>query len=312
MRFVSFYSEGEPNDKGINLSNSVNIITESLKKANIDYSFYTPQKLKSNGYGEYVKEHKNPGLVFRNPNLNLIGFAAWKPLIMLLELEKMNDGDILVYRDCNCEKYHQLNNFDNFETNVQRLFDIVNFDFIITGENFHFTEDNKRQIVTIKSHCKTNVVNEIAKDIEFTKNFPSLIAHTIICKKSDATLDILEQWKKYCLIDEYINGEEYAPSYPEFRWYTPEQAILSVIISNFVYENKYNIPRNYPNVVLEGRNIDTPVIVDKEITTESFEIIHQSNYYYTIIGGIITIGLFAFLYLKKRCFYKWLKNIKKY
>lgn len=311
MRYVSFYSEGEPNDKGINLSNSVKILTESLKKTNMDYSFYTPQMLKNSGHGEYVKEHKNPGLVSRNPNLNMIGFCAWKPLIMLLELEKMNYGDILIYRDCNCEKYPQLKNFDNIETNIQKLFDIVKFDFIITGENFHITEDNKREIVTVENHCKPNVVNAVAKNIEFTKKFPSLIAHTIICKKSDATLSILEEWRKCCSVDEYINGEEYVKSYPEFRWYTPEQAILSVVISNYVYEGKYNIPKKYPNLILEGRNIDKPIIVDKEMNVESFDIIRSNDSYYIVIGGIITIGLLAYLYLKKKYLCRWLKNITK-
>ena len=84
--FVSFYSEGQNYDKGLDLSESINILIKNLKENNIKYILYTPRILKSLGYSEYVKEYPNSGLVFMNHNANLTGFFAWKPLIILLEM----------------------------------------------------------------------------------------------------------------------------------------------------------------------------------------------------------------------------------
>jgi hypothetical protein len=197
IHYISFCSEGEPYDKGLNLSNSKQILTDVLKDTDIKYFFYSPRFLKENGFSEYVKEYENPGLVSMNPNMNLVGFCAWKPLIMLLELEKMNEGDILVYRDCNCEKYNQLKDFDNFEKNITEILNIVNFDFFVPVENDKFT---------LSEFCKSNVIRELAINEEFTKKFPLLIVNIIICKKSNVSIDILNEWIKNCIIDKYIAG----------------------------------------------------------------------------------------------------------
>ena len=61
-----------------------------------------------------------------NKNLQYIGFCAWRPLILLLELEKINDGDLLVYRDSNYGKYKELENYDNlYEKCIKYLYLIV-------------------------------------------------------------------------------------------------------------------------------------------------------------------------------------------
>jgi hypothetical protein len=261
IHYISFCSEGTPYDSALDLTNSKNILTNELAKTDMEYFFYSPRYLKENGYGEYVKEHPNPGLVFRNPGMNLVGFCAWKPLIMLLELEKMNDGDILVYRDCNCEKYEQLKDFTNFREHVDKILRIANFDFFIPAENTTLKAGN---------HVKTNVITDLAIDVDFTRNFPLLIANVLICRKSSVSHEILQDWKNHCLIDKYINGEQYGELFPEFRWYTPEQGILTVLISNYVYEGRFQIPKNYPNVILGNREIDKIITVDNSMI-ESFD-----------------------------------------
>jgi hypothetical protein len=304
IHYISFCSEGEPYDKGLNLSNSKQILINNLKDTDIKYFFYSPRFLKENGFSEYVKEYENPGLVSMNPNMNLVGFCAWKPLIMLLELEKMNDGDILVYRDCNCEKYGQLKDFDNFEKNITEIFDIVNFDFFVPIEN------NRS---TIGGYCKSNVIRELAINKEFTRNFPLLVVNILICKKSNISIDILNEWRKNCIIDKYIDGEQHGELYPEFQWHTPEQGILGVLISNYVYEGKYNIPKNYPNLMLLNRNINEKIIIDKIVNNnnnnENFDNINYSIIPY-IVCFIFVLLLFILLKYKNfyKRFYKFIKN----
>jgi hypothetical protein len=302
IHYISFCSEGEPYDKGLNLSNSKQMLTDSLKDTDITYSFYSPRILRERGYGDFVKEHENAGLVSMNPGLNYIGFCAWKPVIMLLELEKLNDGDILVYRDCNCEKYPQLKDFDHFHENVNQILKMVNFDFFMPAdEKIGWLEPNT--VITIGHFCKSSVIRDLAVDAEFTRKSPLLIANTIICRKTPVSIEILEDWKRHCMVDEYINGEQYGELYPEFQWYTPEQGILSVLISNYVHEGKYNIPKNYPNVVIENRELSKAQFIDSiivgEKTVENFDTIHGSWWlqylpYIIILFIILFLGFLVF------------------
>lgn len=294
IHYISFCSEGEPHDKGLNLSGSKQQLTEILDKTEIPYFFYSPRFLKENGYGEYVKEHEKSGLVSMNPSMNMVGFCAWKPLIMMLELEKMNDGDILVYRDCNCEKYGQLKDFTDFHETIESIMNIVNFDFFIP------VEDNR---LTLGQHVKTNVIRDLAIDVEFTRKYPLLIANIMICRKSTVSMQILEEWKTNCLKDEYINGEQYGELFPEFRWYTPEQGILGVLISNYVLEGRFNIPKNYPNLMFGNRDIHNAIVIDK---VESFETMVTEKH--VDIGILVGFTLFAFLVLQYKSIYKRIKK----
>jgi len=291
IHYISFYSEGEPYDKGLNLSNSKQILTDSLNGTDMTYSFYSPRILKEMGYGEFVKEHENAGLVSANPNMNYVGFCAWKPLIMLLELEKMQDGDILVYRDSNCEKWPQLKDFDHFDEKVNEVIEKANFDFFMP------TDGNN-----VGSFCKSNVIRDLAIDVEFTRKSPLLIAYIAICRKSPTSIAILEEWKSGCLVDEHINGEQYGELFPEFRWYTPEQGILSVIISNYIYTGKYNIPKNYPNIILEDREIGKIIIIEpKENITENFSEFRESlwNEYFPYMILLFIVLFVVFFVFRK-------------
>ena len=87
----------------------------------------------------YIKEYKHKGLVSRNPGLYKIGFCAWRPKIILLELEKMQDGDILIYRDCNILKYPILGNYNNIKNKAIEILEKINFDFFIPRANKVFT-----------------------------------------------------------------------------------------------------------------------------------------------------------------------------
>jgi hypothetical protein len=85
INLVAFYSEGHPNDNGLNLSKNKELVLQQIKHFN-NISFYTPKILKNMGMGEYVKEYENSGLVSMNPGMSKIGFCAWRPKILLLEL----------------------------------------------------------------------------------------------------------------------------------------------------------------------------------------------------------------------------------
>jgi hypothetical protein len=163
-----------------------------------------------------------------------------------LELEKCNDGDIIFYRDCNCTKYPQYLKFHKLQSTIEDILSTVKFDFVISQEN---------ESLKIVHHCKARVINDLAINAEFTKEFPLLIANQIIARKSQTSMALVDEWLYHCKNKELINGDGFGKEDDRFRWHTAEQAVLSVIISNWVYERKFNIPRNYPNIIYPNRNM---------------------------------------------------------
>ena len=256
IHLVLFYSEGGAHDNGIDLTKERDIIIECASHQVDHIEFYTPRKLRELGYGDYVKEYPDSGVVSKNPGLNMIGFCAWRPLIMRLEMEKVADGDIIVYRDINCNKqptniYGNLKNYDYFRSVISRFFNeyVNNFDFLVVRDG---------DFIKTRQHCKTNVIKELAIHPEFTSEFPLLISNLLIFKKSRVSEELLNEWQSACENESWINGIIYDELDPEFKWHTPEQGILSVIISNWVFTRKHNIPEKYPDIILQWRNMHMP------------------------------------------------------
>ncbi len=246
INLVTFYSEGTPHDNGLNLSINKDIIFQKIKHFN-NISVYTPKILKNLGLNKYVKEYKKTGLVSMNKGMSKIGFCAWRPKILLLELEKMSEGEILIYRDMNIKKYPNLGNYDNIRNMVLKVLDIVKFDFFVSRENNFFK---------LKRLTKTNIIRELGDNHPFTYNFPNLISNFLIIRKSKVSIELLKEWENACLKEEWINGEQYGELHSSFRYSCPEQSILGVIIANWVRKKKHSISKYYPLIGFKERNIN--------------------------------------------------------
>ena len=255
MKFnlVLFYSEGPPFDNGIDLSKNYEIVMNAAKIHFDNIEVYTPTKLIHLGYGEYVKRYDTGTLQIdrnkrklRNPGMNSVGFEAWKPLIIHLELNKMNDDDILIYRDFNAMKYERLACYNNIRNLSLRCLDLCGFDFFISKE------DNNYQI---KNLVKTNIIRELGEDHPFTYNFPMFIANFIVVRKSNVSRKLIQEWMLCSVNEEWRNGEQYGPLHTDFIWTTNTQAILCVILSNWIRKRVCNIPLDYPRVSFRGSHI---------------------------------------------------------
>jgi hypothetical protein len=274
INMVFFHSEGENKDKGLNLTREKDEMYDIAKDLVNNISVYTPSLLKNLGYGEYVKEYENTGVVSQNPGLQYIGFCAWRPLIMLLELEKMNEGDIVIYRDVNCTRYPQYKDMHNIANIARDLLDnYARFDFFSPREwHLNMEHDNAynenrittidgylstdRKPVTTEQYCKTNVIRELGENHPFSYNFPTCCSNFLIFRKSAISLEFLKEWLEGCKNERWINGEVYGDMSPDFQWHCPEQGILCVLIANWIRKKKHNIPCSFPNAVFINRNIN--------------------------------------------------------
>lgn len=246
INLVSFLSEGPPNDNGLNIIGNFDLLLKSSFPYFNQITIYTPKILRDLGYAKYVMEYKNTGLVTKNNGLSKIGFAAWKPKIILLELDKMNLGDILIYRDGNIKKYPVLKNYSGIRDIAINILKYINFDFFIPRED---------KCSCLKNYAKTNLIRELGDDHPFSYNFPNLICNFLIIRKSDISVKLIKEWDESCLNQEWINGLKYGALHPKFRWSCPEQSILGLIIANWIRKNQHGIPQKYPFVGFKQRDI---------------------------------------------------------
>jgi len=258
LNLVSFLSEGPPHDEALSLIHNKEVLLENARPHFNNITIYTPRILREMGLSQYVNSYESDGLVIMNPGSSKIGNLRWKPKIMLMELEKINDGDILIYRDGNIEKYGiGLSNYNDIKNVAINCLNYCNFDFFIPREN----EDLKLKMLT-----KTNVIVELGENHPFTYNFPNLHANLIIVKKSKISIELLNEWHDACLVDKWIDGDKYSDLDKDFWWSCSEQSILGVIIANWVRKKKHNISANYPSIGFKNRNIN--------------EIVFYNNYEY--------------------------------
>jgi hypothetical protein len=249
-KLICFYSEGPPYDNGLPLAHCKEILTNSAKDYFDEIIWYTPTKLRKMGYDYYVKERVS-GLV-KNAGMHNIGNCAWRPLIMLLELKKMQEGDILVYRDCS--NRHKImvsrEQFSQMKQIIDYCLKTCGFDFFVPREQ------EKKFSLKLQSFVKTNIIRELGENHPFTYKFPLLYSGLLtIARKSPISIQLLTEWKEACEKEEWMDGKIYGPLHSEFKWFTPEQGILCVIISNWIRKRKFNIPLDYPKIQFFGRNI---------------------------------------------------------
>ena len=250
---VLFHSEGGDKDRGLPLTSEKNIMVESAKPHFDKISVYTPSIIKSTGYKYYVKERENTGLVSRNSGQQYIGFCAWKPLILLLELVKMKDGDILVYKDVNCTKVPAYKDFSYIRQKVDSYLNHVKFDVFVPRNHEGWNEPFSN-----KYFCKTNIIRELGENHPFSYQYAGVCVYFMCIRKSAASMELLLEWLRACENEEWINGEQYGELQEGFQWSCPEQSILNVILANWIRKRKYNIPVFFPNLIFIERDFNRP------------------------------------------------------
>jgi len=240
---VIFYSEGQPNDAALDLSANYQMVRDAAEDEVDAIEAYTPSRLKAEGYGDFVKEYDNEGLVRNNPGMSKIGFCAWRPLILLLQLNKVNDGDVVAYRDCNISKYPKLADYDDFAKITRNLLGLCGFDIFVP--HHHSAIQNS-------ALTKTNVLRELGEDHPFSYSAPALTANLIVLRKSPVSIQFLNEWLEACQNEEWINGEQYGDLTSDFSHSTSEQALMNVILANWIRNRTHNIPYLFPRVYLQG------------------------------------------------------------
>lgn len=244
---VLFYTQGVPYDKGRNLTCECSRMINQYSSEFDKIVCYNPSTLREMGYGEYVSESDSTGVVSKNPNFNNIGFAAWKPLIIKLQLDKMtNPDDIVVYHDVNCSKYPIYLKYNGFRRHVLNLLDMAKYPFFVPQVPEY----------RIKKICKTNVIVELGENHPFSYMCKNVCVNFMIFRKSNISDEILEEWRVACLHKEWMDGIVYIKNVDGFSHHCPEQGVFSTILANWIRKGTNNIPKSFPSVYFVKRDIN--------------------------------------------------------
>ena len=144
------------------------------------------------------------------------GYWIWKSYLILKELEKMNDGDILMYIDAGCEMNMEgkprLYEYVDLLDQDSNQYGVISFE--LTHLEYKFTK---------------HAVFEYFQVSDTVKNTNMHMATVIILKKTDHSMKLIHEWYdtmcKYELVDDRLSP----PEHPEFNSHRHDQSIFSVL-----------------------------------------------------------------------------------
>ncbi len=152
----------------------------------------------------------------------LAGYALWKPYIILETMNKIDEGDIVVYMDCG----------DYPKKNINRC--IVNY---MSDNDQYFIEGNHTSVN--KWWTKRDCFYYMSCDEEKYWNSIQLEDGFIALRKNDFNIELVKEWLEYCCDERIVTdipntcGLE---NLEDFKDHRHDQSILTNL------KIKYNLP----------------------------------------------------------------------
>lgn len=233
VHFVSFYTEGEPHDRALNLTRSRDIYQNAISPYVSSMKFYNRRELDSRNETKYLVEHIS-GPVHSNAETEKIGYLRWKPYIILEELKKADDGDIVYYRDVNVLKYDGILTgvSDTYRTVVKVLEDTEHGDLFVPIEGY--------PCPLVKQYVKKEVINAMMPRCDWIGERQLYNASVVVAKKTARTIAFMEEWLEWCKDDNLLKSDYNKDIQdPTFRWNTQEQAILNMLLYKYQRPSYY-------------------------------------------------------------------------
>jgi hypothetical protein len=220
-KFFTFGSHANYIDAGKRLleqANNLNLFEETI--------LYTSDDLKNDKY--FWEKHGD----FIEKNKRGYGYWIWKSYLIKKTIEKMKDGDILLYLDCGCEI-----NIEEKEY-LLKCFETVKKDKLI-GTTTGYAE---------RLWNKMDLVKKLNTNIPLFMNTRQHQSGALLILVCDKTRFLMNEW--YNLSCDYHNIDDspsIEPNINDFKEHRHDQSVLSLLCK------KYNLP----NVTLQEKCIKT-------------------------------------------------------
>jgi len=179
--------------------------------------------------GELVRDYSNDLLsaceveqIRVNPEWLKVGLFRWKPAIVSHMLQSsLGNGDILVYLDCNLEKFPRYQ------------------EFIEAGPAFFLRSLGGRSVGLFQDHfrrlsldTKRIVLESYLSDFRrFGKDLPGLWAGCMVFRKDQKGVSVATDWLDICSVDNLapLPDVPLCQRFSEYKWHSQEQSMLAVL-----------------------------------------------------------------------------------
>ena len=192
-----------------------NCLSEQIKQLDIfdENNVYTENDLINDKsfwdkHGEFIKQNKRG-----------FGYWIWKPYLIMKEMEKLNDGDILLYLDAECkivlEEKQYLLDYLEIVKEKKLLY------FYSHIEGLPEITLNKMDVIH-----KLNMQNS---DLLYTDQFGIGIQIIYVCKE---TRDLTKKIYEY-MCEDYHNIDDtpsIIPNHPNFYEHRHDQSLFSLLV----------------------------------------------------------------------------------
>lgn len=214
MIIVVSYASGETDS--IHIQNQKDLDITIKRITNYRHVMYNDSMIQ-----EFIKKNKN---IFKFKKG--AGYWSWKPYIIKLEMDKMEDNDILLYIDSGS---YLLNPIEQIIKEFQH------------------------NIITFNSCCDTKILTKrdclilMDADTEEIRNTKQIEANFIILRKK--AIDLVNEWLLHATNEQLITDSKsiLKNEHPEFSQHRHDQSILDILAKkyprnktlSFSYKNKY-------------------------------------------------------------------------
>jgi hypothetical protein len=230
---MTFYTEGEPTDKGYRLTQTAFDIKQKLAPFFHDIFLFNKTKLKELNSSEDICNEYEEALDM-NPNANYIGYFDFKPFIIDYVLSIIPEDSILVYHDANFEKNPQYweSDWNNIREFANKLFTDNSSDIFVQIE---------RDGAFVKEYVKTHTIDTLISDpVEnnIVKNCKLINAARIILKNTEFSRSFIKEYLNLCKNKTLLTKSPNPNPDPSFKWSCGDQDVLNCLVYKYILEGK--------------------------------------------------------------------------
>jgi hypothetical protein len=181
--------------------------------------------------GEFMESHKRG-----------YGYWIWKSYLNYKMINRIEDGDIVVYCDSGCELRKE------YIQRMREYFNIVTkSEKGIIGMSLPFHERHWTKMDTFVAVGGT----------EFLNDGYQVIGGIVIYKKCENTLSLIPQWYKLCCNHAIITDDpSVLPNAHDFIEHRHDQSVFSLLMKKHGFERLgYEIEENQPVPIFAARNV---------------------------------------------------------
>ena len=267
--------------------NSVRRLFESSKKFGVEhFHLYTPKSLPVSDYIlNFMHDTSEHGF----------GYYSWKPIIILDVMNKISDGDVILYHDAGREEY-------NYE--FKKDFNFLINDVVKNHGGVGIPVGPFKH----KQYCKRDCFINMNCNEERYWNLTQVSANWSIWQKNSLSLKLLNEWKDNCL-DPRGTVTTHSTSGPlsdfsDYIEHRHDQAILTNLANKYAFEDRgigllttvgwekdinnfINVPLEIKNSTSDYSKIKTPHIVDRDEITLVIDVFYSNNKLKVLTTGAV-------------------------